>query len=344
MTTFIQLHLLTSYPPANLNRDDSGQPKTATMGGTLRARVSSQSLKRAWRTSEVFAEPLAGHIGTRTKRFAENLMERLVAAGKDEEEARETASGVAKVFAKVDADAAPFTSQLVHLSPEEIAAIDTLAERLAAGEKVDLANEPLLGGAEGAADIAMFGRMLANKPDHSVEAAVQVAHAITTHRVTIEDDYFTAVDDLKPPGEDAGAGHVGEQEFVAGIFYLYLCVDRDLLVRNLGGDRALTDTALTALVEAAVKIGPKGKQASFASRAYASYVLAERGDQQPRGLSVAFLKPIGGNDQLADSIEALTGVCKSLDAVYGACAESRYTLNVLADEGELAGLLDFAGG
>ena len=259
MTTFIQLHLLTSYPPANLNRDDSGQPKTATMGGALRARVSSQSLKRAWRTSEVFATPLAGHVGTRTKRFAEDLMNRMVAAGRDEKEARKTASGIAGTFAKVDDNTAPFTGQLVHLSPNEIAAIDALSERLAAGEEVDPAKEPLLGGAEGAADIAMFGRMLADRPDHSVEAAVQVAHAITTHRVTVEDDYFTAVDDLKPRGEDAGAGHVGEQEFVAGLFYLYLCIDRDLLLRNLGGDESLARTARRALAEAAVRVGPRGK-------------------------------------------------------------------------------------
>src|SRR5215471_18275490 len=95
VTTFLQLHLLTSYPPANLNRDDSGQPKTAVMGGVLRARISSQSLKRAWRTSEIFADSLAGHIGTRTKRFTEDLMQRLIAAGKDEAAARKAASAVA---------------------------------------------------------------------------------------------------------------------------------------------------------------------------------------------------------------------------------------------------------
>jgi CRISPR system Cascade subunit CasC len=343
MTSFIQLHLLTSYPPANLNRDDSGQPKTATLGGVLRARVSSQSLKRAWRTSEAFAIPLAGHVGTRTKRLAEDLMKRLVTAGKDEKEARKIATGVAEVFATVDTDAAPFTGQLVHLSPAEIAAIDALAARLVAGENVDPSKESLLGGAESAADIAMFGRMLADKPSRSVEAAAQVAHAITTHRVTIEDDYFTAVDDLKPREEDAGAGHVGEQEFVAGLFYLYLCINRDLLLKNLGGDEALARTALRALTESSVKVGPKGKQASFASRAYASFALAERGSQQPRGLSVAFLKPVTGDDLLKKSIEGLERTCGDMDKVYGACADDRYSFDVLSGKGTLAGLLDFVG-
>jgi CRISPR system Cascade subunit CasC len=343
MTTFLQLHLLTSYPPANLNRDDSGQPKTAIMGGVLRARISSQSLKRAWRTSEIFADSLAGHIGTRTKRFAEDLMQRLIAAGKDEDAARKAASAVAEKIASVDGERSPQTGQLVFLSPTELAVIDALAARLAAGEDVDLATEPLLGGGEGAADIAMFGRMLADRPEHSVEAAVQVAHALTTHRVTVEDDYFTAVDDLKSRGEDAGAGHVGEQEFVAGLFYLYLCIDRDLLVRNLGGDEALARSALRALTAAAAKVGPKGKQASFASRAYASYAVAERGGQQPRGLSVAFLKPVGGDDLLEVSKRRLVETRAQFDAVYGACADSSYVMDPAASAGTLAGLQDFAG-
>lgn len=341
MTTFLQLHFLTSYPPANLNRDDAGRPKTAMMGGLLRGRVSSQSLKRAWRTSDVFAGPLTGHVGTRTKRFADGVKDRLIAAGKDEGAATKKAAEVAGVFAKVDASKAPHTGQLVHLSPTEIAAVDGLADRMAAGEEVDLANEALLGGAEGAVDIAMFGRMLADNPDHSVEAAVQVGHAITTHRIAVEDDYFTAVDDLKPRDEDAGAGHVGEQEFLAGLFYLYLCIDRDLLVKNLAGDEDLARTALRALTEAAVKIGPTGKQASFASRAYASFALAERGDAQPRSLSVAFLEPIKGDSYLAESITALSGACDAVDAAYGSCATDRYTLNVPAGEGKVAELLDF---
>jgi CRISPR system Cascade subunit CasC len=170
-----------------------------------------------------------------------------------------------------------------------------------------------------------------------------VAHALTTHRVDVEDDYFTAVDDLKPRDVDAGAGHVGEQEFVAGLFYLYLCIDRDLLLRNLGGDEALARSALRALTEAAAKIGPKGKQASFASRAYASYALAERGSQQPRSLSVAFLKPVKGEDLLDDSKRRLGETCARLDEVYGPCADSHCIMDASASEGTLAALQDFMG-
>lgn len=116
-----------------------------------------------------------------------------------------------------------------------------------------------------------------------------------------------------------------------------------MLLRNLGHDEALARTALRALAETAVKVGPKGKQASFASRVYSSFALAERGVQQPRGLSIAFLKPIDGNDPLAASIKALNGTCKSLDAAYGACADFRYIFDVRAGEGTLTGLLDFVG-
>ena len=143
------------------------------------------------------------------------------------------------------------------------------AERMAAGEKIEPKPEDLLRRADTAADIAMFGRMLADNPEFNREAAVQVAHAITTHKVTVEDDYYTAVDDLKTAEEDAGAGFIGELGFGSGVFYLYLCVDTELLLRNLGGDAALAGTACAALAEAAATVAPRGKQPSFAARSRA---------------------------------------------------------------------------
>ena len=138
-----------------------------------------------------------------------------------------------------------------------------------------------------AADLAMFGRMLASSPKANAEAAVQVAHAISVHEVAVEDDYFTAVDDLNEGAEDAGAAHIGETEFASGLFYLYVCIDQELLRHNLGdNNKDLAGKALRALTEAAAKIAPSGKQNSFASRARASYILAEKGDEQPRSLAV----------------------------------------------------------
>lgn len=340
MTRFVQLHLLTSYPPANLNRDDLGNPKTARLGGVERLRVSSQSLKRAWRTSELFQQHLAGTIGTRTKRLGVEAFEALLGAGVTEKQAREWAGQIAKVYGAAKKDNPLEIEQLVHVAPEERATLESLVATVAE-EKRGPTDEELdaLLHHQTAVDIAMFGRMLASKTQFNGEAAVQVAHAIGVHASAIEDDYFTAVDDLNR--NDPGAAHIGESGFAAAVFYQYICIDRDLLKRNLGGDEVLTQKALRALTEAALKVGPSGKQNSFASRAFAHFALAEKGADQPRSLSLAFVKPVTGTDYASDAVAALQQVRDNMDKVYGACAESRCQFNVLTGEGSVADLLDF---
>lgn len=341
MTNFVQLHLLISYPPANLNRDDLGQPKTARLGGVERLRVSSQSLKRAWRTSEIFQQELSGNIGTRTKYLGREAFEALVEAGIDEKRAGDWARQIASVYGKLKTDKSKQfeIEQLVHIAPEERTSLDNLVATLARDKRAPTDDElDALLHDQTAVDIAMFGRMLAAKTERNADAAVQVAHAIGVHASAIEDDYFTAVDDLNK--QDSGAAHVGEAGFAAAVFYQYVCIDRDLLKRNLGGDEALTQKALRALTESALKVGPGGKQNSFASRAYAHYALAEKGSQQPRSLSLSFVKPIEG-DYLQESAAMLKRVQGNMDEVYGPCADSRSEINVLNGEGRVADLLDF---
>ena len=347
MADFLQLHLLTAYGPSNLNRDDTGRPKSVVFGGAPRLRVSSQSLKRAWRTSDVFMNGLDGHLATRTQRLGGEILTHLREGGMDDGEALKVAREIAAVFGKVkkesDKDAA-FTEQLAFVSPEERGKALALADQALAGEAIVAKPDVLLLRADAAADVAMFGRMLADSPKFNREAAVQVAHAITTHRAIAEDDYYTAVDDLKSRDEpdDAGAGFIGVQEYGSGVFYLYICVDRDLLLRNLDGSTAVRDASLSALVEAAATVSPRGKQASFASRACAIYVLAEKGAAQPRSLAAAFLKPVHGEDQGEASIKALEGFRDHLDAAYGARAEDRCTMNVGAEDGTLQDIVAFA--
>lgn len=356
MSRFIQLHVLTSYPPANLNRDDTGRPKTAVVGDAVRLRVSSQSLKRAWRTSELFETALAGHLGTRTKSMGKEVYKTLKAGGIEEKKAREWARLIAGQFGKLksekkaDNDSDLEIEQLAHFSPEERQAIDTLAAALVARRSTAPSDDELklLAKPRRAVDIAMFGRMLADAPEYNVDAAVQVAHAVTVHKAPVEDDYFSAVDDLNTR-ESTGAGHIGERGFGAGLFYLYICVDRTLLQENLGGDADLAARALRALVEAVTKVAPTGMQSSFASRAYAGYVLAEKGDQQPRSLVQSFYKPVSGHvrsdgqdaDIQARAVKALVSRRDNFDKVYGACADARCTLDVESGEGSLAELLDF---
>jgi len=342
MNRFLQLHLLTAYPPSNLNRDDLGRPKTAMMGGATRMRVSSQSLKRAWRTSDVFEQAVAGHVGTRTKEMGVRVAAELIEKGVKEKQARDWARSIAGQFGKPKknkddgSEEALHIEQLAHFGPDETAAIDELvaviAERGSAPTDEELA---LLREKPAAADIALFGRMLAKSPKYNVEAAAQVAHAVTVHKIAVEDDFFTAVDDLNSGEEDVGAGHMGETEFGAGLFYLYVCIDRQLLLDNLDGDQALMDKALAALIEAAATVSPTGKQNSFASRARASYLLCETGNQQPRSLSVAFLEPVQGQDMLQLGIDRLNNTREKMDQVYGACADQSRALNAHAGEGSL---------
>ena len=341
MSQFIQLHLLTSYAPSNLNRDDLGRPKTAKMGGFDRLRVSSQSLKRNWRISELFEEAMSGHIGIRTKRFGETVFDELLKLGVAEKSAKDWAVSIAGVFGKSKKDSLDI-EQLAHISPVEqesaLALVKVLAEENRAPTDPEL---KLLTLNKTAVDIAMFGRMLASSPAFNVEAACQVAHALSVHSVVVEDDYFTAVDDLNDGKEDAGSAHIGESGFAAALFYSYICINKSLLIENLGGDEALANKAIQALTEAAVKVSPKGKQNSFASRAYASYVLAEKGEQQPRSLSVAFLKPIMDEDQASAAINALKTQYENFDKVYGVCADERYSIDAIEGEGSFDELLTF---
>ena len=347
MADFLQLHLLTAYGPSNLNRDDTGRPKSVVFGGAPRLRVSSQSLKRAWRTSDVFRDRLDGHLASRTQRLGKDVLEHLRVGGMDHELALDTARKIAGVFGKLKSenDSEPsFIEQLAFVSPKERERALSLADKAIAGEDIDVSKDELLAKVDSAADVGMFGRMLADSPKFNREASVQVAHAITTHRASAEDDYYTAVDDLKSRDEpeDAGAGFVGVQEYGSGVFYLYICVDRGLLLRNLDEAEAVRDASLAALIEAAVTVSPSGKQASFASRARASYALAETGTAQPRSLAAAFLKPIAGEDQGTKSIKALEGFRDRLDAAYGLCADDRYTMNIESGKGSLSDLLTFA--
>jgi len=368
MPRFIQLHLLTSYPPANLNRDDLGRPKTAMMGGSQRLRVSSQCLKRTWRTSDLFEQALGGHMGVRTKDMGLRIYRRLTERGVGEDDAKDWAEEIIDPFGKTKRSRQdePLRhlelEQLAHFSPQEQEAIRDLVDTLAEEDRAPTDEEvELLRNDHQAVDIAMFGRMMADATEYNVEGAVQVAHALTVHEADVEEDFFSAVDDLNDgffsavdqingetieseadvEREDEGAAHLGEKEFGAGLFYQYICVDRDLLVENLEGNEELADTSIHALAESAATVSPSGMQNSYGSRARANYILAEKGDQQPRSLSAAFLEPVSETGYLTRAIDHLEKSVRKMDRAYGACADERETLNVPGEEGTLDDILSF---
>ncbi len=343
MTTFIQLHVLTAYAPSNLNRDDSGRPKTARMGGYERLRISSQSLKRAWRTSTVFEDALGGHLGVRTRRIGlDYVYKPMLAAGMDGNLASAAAKKIANEFGSPKKEDPREIEQLVHISPCERQLIDQLVATLISEQREPGDEEvKLLRKTANGVDIAMFGRMLGSSAKFNVEAACQVAHALGVSAVTVEDDFFTAVDDLSRTEDMQGAGHMGEQGYASALVYSYICISRDLLLANLDNDEELTRRAIAALTESALTVAPTGKQNSFASRAWASYALAEIGTLQPRSLAVAFFQPVTNNDQINQAITALKDQREKFAAAYSLEKDNSYELNVQRGEGTLAELVKF---
>lgn len=358
MNKFIQLHFLTSYPPSNLNRDDLGRPKTAMMGGVNRLRVSSQSLKRAWRTSDLFQSALDNHIGIRTKRMGREIYEKLIKGGILEKDSFQWARLISQQFGKMEEEeknnknpeketskkdriSLLETNQLVHFNLAEQKSISDLIVKCISERKHPSNDDlQLLRKESRTIDIASFGRMMANNPDYNVDAAIQVAHALTTHGVEIEDDYFSAIDDLNDGSENAGSAHIGENEFASGVFYNYICIDKNILLNNLGRDKELLKKTVSALIETVCKVSPTGKQNSFASRCYTSYMLAERGNQQPRSLSVAFLKPIREKDILQESINSLIKVRDNFNKIFGNCCNEYISFNSITGEGSLKELIE----
>lgn len=347
MTEFKQFHILTVHGPSNLNRDDTGRPKECEFGGAHRLRISSQAQKRAWRTSVAFQERLQGHLSLRTKFVGDEIEDHLQSQGVDRDTAVAIATQIAGVFgAQAEknkaGEAISATKQLVFVAAEELAAAKSIADRIVNGEQPNEQEmRAILGHASTSVDIAMFGRMLADKPDSNVEAAIQVSHAITTHKALTEVDFYTAVDDLKDEDDDRGAGHVGQAYFGSGVYYSYICIDVAQLEKNLAGDTELAALAIESLVRSVLETSPSGKRASFGSSVRPIYVLAEKGSQQPRNLMAAFLQPVSGSDRATASIEALEGTRSRMDAVYGKCADDHVILNAITGEGSIDDFIAF---
>lgn len=350
MTDFIQIHCLTFYPPNNMNRDDMGRPKTATIGGTNRLRISSQCLKRTWRTSDVFQQQLGENLGKRTRiKGSQEIVAQLVAGGVSTEDAKDWALLMVKEFANSEEkddeknkSKKASTKQLVHYNVAESEAIDALCERVIKGEvslkkdrKAAMENgKPLkldlLSKDQRSVDIAMFGRMLADHADYNTDAAIQVAHAFTVNKVMMEDDFFTAVDDLQTDSE-TGSAHIDVNGFGSGVYYLYVCINRDLLLRNLGNNEDLVQKALNCLTRAMVETSPSGKQNSFASQSRCGFASVEKGSSQPRSLALAFMKPLRSEDLLAAAVSAFNETRAKIDTAYEINNHSKF-FYPLADE------------
>jgi len=304
----IQIHMLQNYAPSNLNRDDTGSPKTAYFGGVQRGRISSQCLKRSIRLSETFEEAFKedGLLAKRTKRLPGLIKEALKSLTDDEDVITAIVQRIPEIGAesgrgkgKVEEDKPLETRQLIFIGANEAAPI---AEKLLAlytekgakawkSMKIAEITKALGRSVPGSVDIAMFGRMTTSDAFEDVQAAVQVAHALSANAVEQEFDYFTAVDDLQPSA-DPGAGMIGDVEYNSSTYYKYINVHWDGLVKNLGGDVAVARQAVQALLEAAAIAQPSGKQNTFAAHNLPDLILVEvREKNLPVSYVNAFIKP-----------------------------------------------------
>jgi CRISPR system Cascade subunit CasC len=406
----IEVHLIQNFAPSNLNRDDTGQPKSATFGGFRRARISSQCGKRAAR--EWWRQRGTVTVGERTKRLQQLIGDKMAQDEEFTKKAPDEADRKAGIraftdayYSAADAKKPENTKVLIFIGPDEvdvcaqaikelwddmpqegkqraqkgIASIVTelrdfdaktpskkrisderddarddaeseqgseeeTSEEVAAKKKGKTPGlnrvkqiEDRIKAAQVSADIALFGRMLAEQPGRNTDGACQVAHPISTHRVDMEMDFYTAVDDLNP-AEETGAGMMGVVGFNSACYYRYALIDRDQLARNLGrkterrqgqwteeltpDDYTAADKVIRAFLEAMVYAIPTGKQNSFAAQNLPSFGLfVRRQDGVPVSLANAFCKPVrptrNDDDVVGLSVAALTKHWEQLQKVYG---------------------------
>jgi len=328
MSTYVDIHVIQNLPPSCVNRDDSGSPKSAVYGGVRRLRVSSQSWKRATRL--YFNDLLdAKDVGVRTKRVAELLAARIT------EDAPDLAGSATKLAEEVfktariklspprgKKDAPPESGYLLFLSTSQVERLAELAIASAhSGEALDAKAVKKVFKEAHAVDIALFGRMVADDTDLNVDAACQVAHAISTHAAENEYDFFTAVDDEKNRSEeeDAGAGMMGTVEFSSATMYRYATVNVDLLRHNLGDSEA-TLRALEVFVRGFCLSMPTGKQNTFANRTVPETVVVTVREDQPVSLVGAFEEAVpaqGAHGYVARSVEALARHAATIEDNYG---------------------------
>lgn len=330
--TIIDIHILQTLPPSNVNRDDTGSPKTALYGGVRRARVSSQAWKRA--TREDFQLKLdRADLGVRTKRVVEELSERIqqLTAESPREETISTATKILeaakiKVTApRVKKDQDPKIAEagyLLFLSNAQFDALAKIGADIIASDDpaatLKAANVKKSLDTEHSVDLALFGRMVADTSDLNVDAACQVAHALSVHAVENEFDYFTAVDDVKAADEnsdDQGAAMIGTVEFNSSTLYRFATVDVNRLQDNLGSADAAR-RAVEAFVGSFVTSMPTGKQNTFANRTLPEAVVVTMRNTQSVNLVGAFEEPVTG-PRVAGAAGRLAAYAADIDANYG---------------------------
>ncbi|GHI41122.1 type I-E CRISPR-associated protein Cas7/Cse4/CasC [Streptomyces violascens] len=366
----LDIHALQNVPPSNLNRDDTGAPKSAVYGGVPRARVSSQAWKRA--TRRAFTDLLdPSELGVRTRRVAELLAGRITALSPSltGAQALSVAAEVlqAATGSKIEPpqrkaqdakkhgapEPAPESSYLMFLSARQLDGLADLAVRGADDiktflkDKENKAQAKRIADTRHSVDIALFGRMVADSTDINVDAATQVAHALSVHQVAPESDYFTAVDDQSTDAEP-GAGMIGTIDFNSATLYRYAAVDIDLLERNLGqglddGESPATPVrrAVEAFVDGFIASLPTGKINTFGNHTLPDAVIVKLRTARPISFVSAFENPVttgesGGH--LEGACARLAAYIPQIERAYGDDTTTAWLLRVGPATDQLEGI------
>lgn len=323
--TFVQIHALQTIPPSLVNRDDTNSVKTATFGGVQRQRISSQSWKRAMRDDfpKFFDEE---KLGIRTREIPLLVAKDLMRKGIEEQQAIEAAEIAVNFVISVEdtkkKDAvAKRAKALFFLTRQELSLFSEAAQRVIDGEDHKEVKKSLnadfkkLDSSFSAVDVALFGRMLASDKSLSLEASSQVAHAISTHEMSREFDFYTAVDEIE---EGVPAGMLGITEFSSSTVYRYACVDVDMLIERLGSREELVRSTIQAFLQTFITSMPQAKMNSFANKTLPGFVLVQAGNLMPFSLVNAFESPVRDRGNImASSIDQLVSHFQNLNSVYG---------------------------
>ena len=372
----IEIHMLKNYAPTNLNRDDTGAPKTCMFGGVQRGRISSQCLKRSWRTSPILAD--AFDLGIRTRMLPVKIGERLEKSGLDEKEIKAVKKLVSEIgiskknkgkneedsSKKKDEEETNKTNQIIFYSPEEInALVEYLGHEIQKIKKAEKDEAKILKKISGISlsdfaeeiknrskrsvsiDMALFGRMVTSDLLDNMEASMQVAHAVSTNKVNMESDYFTAVDDLiADSADETGSGMIGDIDYNSSCYYIYASLDTDKLLENLKNCENASEIvrkAIPALVETMAFSNPSGKQNSFAGHSLPSAVLVECRERKiPVSYVNAYEKPVrakGDSGIVGESVSRLKAECLKTEKLFGLKSAKRLwftTEDVTFENGE----------
>ncbi|MDR1615601.1 MAG: type I-E CRISPR-associated protein Cas7/Cse4/CasC [Syntrophomonadaceae bacterium] len=309
---YVDLHVIQTVPPSCLNRDDTGSPKTAVYGGVRRARVSSQAWKHAMR--EMFKKYFDEQdLGVRTKKIVE-LVAKEIKILKPLVEDSEISELAEKIINKANVKTADGEAKALFFM--SIQQAKNLAELAVSDEFDKKTAQDALNKGHGI-DIALFGRMVADDPSLNADASAQVAHAISTHKVDNEFDYFTAADD-RAPEDNAGAGMIGTVEYNSSTLYRYATVAVHELFGQLANDSDATAKAVVEFVRAFVLSMPSGKMNTFANRTPPDAVYIVIRNDMPVNLAGAFETPVrSGSGYVGASLKALGGYAEN---VYGSFA------------------------